>query len=99
MNKKLYRSETDRMIGGVCGGLGEYFGIDSTIVRLLFALIVLYGGTGLLLYIILWIVVPTRSSSNITSEDVMSKNTEEIKEKVKKVAKDIKKSVESDSKK
>jgi len=40
MKGKLYRSERDRMIGGVCGGLGEYFNIDSTIVRLIFALIV-----------------------------------------------------------
>lgn len=82
MRGKLYRSEKDRMIGGVCGGLGEYFNIDSTIVRLLFALIMIYGGSGLILYIILWIVVPTKSETVKSSEEVIKKNTEEIKEKV-----------------
>lgn len=82
MKGKLYRSEKDRMIGGVCGGLGEYFNIDATIVRLIFALIMIYGGSGLILYIILWIVVPTKSEAVKTSEEVIKKNAEEIKEKV-----------------
>lgn len=82
MEKKLFRSETDKMIGGVCGGLAQYFNIDSTIVRLIFALIVIYGGTGLILYIILWIVVPSESQIKASSEEVVKKNTEEIKEKV-----------------
>lgn len=56
--KKLYRSKTDRHIGGVCGGLAEYFNIDSTIVRLLFVLgLLLVGGT-FWAYIILWVVIP-----------------------------------------
>lgn len=84
MKGKLYRSEKDRMLGGVCGGLGEYFSIDSTIVRLIFALIVIYGGSGLILYIILWIVVPSESQVVGSSEEVVKKNTQEIKEKVKK---------------
>lgn len=57
--KKLYRSNTDKMIAGVCGGLGQYFGIDSTVIRLIFALLVVFGvGSGILLYIILAIVMP-----------------------------------------
>lgn len=57
--KKLYRSRTDRMIAGVCGGLGKYLGIDPTLVRLVFALLVLFGvGSGLVLYIILMVIVP-----------------------------------------
>ena len=89
MEKRLYRSETDKMIGGVCGGLAEYFGIDSTVVRLVFALIVIYGGTGLILYIILWIVMPTKSNSNLSSEKIMASNTKEIKEKASKVVKEV----------
>lgn len=58
--KKLYRSLKDRMIAGVCGGLGEYFGIDSTWVRLLFLLCLLLGGSALLVYIVMWIVVPLK---------------------------------------
>jgi phage shock protein C len=56
--KRLYRSRTDHMIAGVCGGLGHYFGIDSTLVRLAFVVIALAVGSGLLAYLILWIVVP-----------------------------------------
>jgi phage shock protein C len=56
--KRLYRSRRDRMIGGVCGGLGEYLGIDPTIVRLLFSLFGLGGGSAILAYLILLIVVP-----------------------------------------
>jgi len=56
--KKLYRSRKDTMIAGVCGGLGEYFGIDSTWIRLLFILFFILGGTTLLIYIVMWIIVP-----------------------------------------
>jgi phage shock protein C len=58
MKKRLYRSYKDKMIGGVAGGLSEYFDIDPTLVRVLFALSLLVGGAGILAYIILWIVVP-----------------------------------------
>lgn len=56
--KKLYRSRTDSKIAGVCGGLGEHFGIDSTWIRLLFILFFFLGGSALLIYIIFWIIVP-----------------------------------------
>ncbi|OFW58852.1 MAG: PspC domain-containing protein [Actinobacteria bacterium RBG_16_64_13] len=58
MEKRLQRSRTEKMIGGVCGGLAEYFGVDPTVVRVLWVLITLLGGAGLLLYAILWIVMP-----------------------------------------
>ncbi len=57
-NKKLYRSRNDRMVAGVAGGLAEYFGIDPTIVRLAFVVLALLGGPGLIVYLIMWIVVP-----------------------------------------
>jgi phage shock protein C len=57
--KKLYRSRTDRMIAGVCGGFGEYFNVDPTIIRLVWALLGL-SGTGILAYIIAWIIMPER---------------------------------------
>ena len=55
--KKLFISETDRKIGGVCGGIVEYLDIDSTIVRLAWLIAVLCLGTGILAYIIAWIVI------------------------------------------
>lgn len=58
--KKLYRSENDRKIAGVCGGIAEYFDIDSTIVRLLLVLFCLLGGSGVLAYILAWLIIPER---------------------------------------
>jgi phage shock protein C len=60
MEKKLYRDETHKTIGGVCAGLAEYFGIDISIVRLVFLLTLIFKGGGLLIYIILWIVLPKK---------------------------------------
>jgi phage shock protein PspC (stress-responsive transcriptional regulator) len=55
---KPYRSQTDRMLGGVCGGLAKYLHVDLTIVRLFFVILTLLGGFGPLVYLIMWIVVP-----------------------------------------
>ena len=56
--KKLYRSRADRKLAGVCGGIGEYFGVDPVLIRLLWIFFTLAGGGGLLAYIIAWLVVP-----------------------------------------
>lgn len=56
-NKKLTKSE-NRVIAGVCGGVANFFGVDPTIVRVIWALCILLGGFGLLLYVIMWIVMP-----------------------------------------
>jgi phage shock protein C len=61
MNNTLTRSDSDRMIGGVCGGLANYFGIDSAIVRLIFVLAVL-SGVSPLVYVVLWIILPEEQS-------------------------------------
>lgn len=58
MDNRLFRSTTDKMLGGVCAGLGTYLRIDVTIVRLFFVVLTMAGGFGPLLYIILWIVLP-----------------------------------------
>ena len=55
---RLSRSRSDRMLGGVCGGLGKYLGIDSNIVRFFFILFTLTGGFGVLLYLALWLIIP-----------------------------------------
>jgi len=56
--KKLYRSKKDRIIAGVCGGIAEYAKIDSTLIRLAFAVSVLFGGFGILAYLIAWFIIP-----------------------------------------
>nr|MBN2278347.1 PspC domain-containing protein [candidate division Zixibacteria bacterium] len=60
MSKKLYRSRVDRKIAGVCGGVGEYFGVDPTLVRILAILLVFADGIGLIAYIVAWIIMPHR---------------------------------------
>ena len=56
--RRLMRSSTDKKIGGVCAGLADYFDLDPTIVRICWLLAVLFAGTGLLAYIVLWIALP-----------------------------------------
>ncbi len=60
MPRKLYRSQTNRMVAGVCGGLGEYLSIDPVFIRLFFVLLTLGQGAGVLVYLILWFVLPSQ---------------------------------------
>lgn len=80
--RQLFRSETNRVIGGVAGGIGEYTDIDPTIIRLTFALLSIFGGSGLILYLVLWIIVPTESSVT-RSSDPIRENIDEIKGRTK----------------
>ncbi|MBR5155431.1 MAG: PspC domain-containing protein [Clostridia bacterium] len=59
--RKLFKSTTDKKLFGVCGGIAEYFNIDSTIVRLIWAILAIWFGTGILIYIIAALVMPTFS--------------------------------------
>ena len=74
--KRLYRSQDERMIAGVCGGLGEYFGIDPTLVRLIFVLGAITTVSGLFwIYVILMIIVPEYVPA---SDDVVSSMAEDV---------------------
>lgn len=64
MTKKLYRSKNDRMIAGVCGGLADYFNVDSSLVRLVVLFIFLFQGIGLIAYIIAWLVMSEEPVKN-----------------------------------
>jgi phage shock protein PspC (stress-responsive transcriptional regulator) len=66
------------MIAGVCGGLSKYFGVDATIVRLVFLLLLVFGGSGFLLYLIMWIVVPDEQRLGASPQDVMHASTQEM---------------------
>lgn len=60
-DKKLYRSESDKKLAGVCGGLADYLSVDVTIIRLIWALVCIFGGTGLIAYLIAALIIPTES--------------------------------------
>ena len=80
MEKRLYRSRTNRMIWGVCGGLGEYFNIDPTIVRLIAVLTVFLSGFGIIAYIVLAVVVPLESTTSSQPKETIKENVQEMKE-------------------
>ena len=65
--KKLYRSDENKMLAGVCGGIAEYFGVDPTLIRLAWVVFSLLGGSGLLAYILAAIIIP-RDDSNLYQE-------------------------------
>lgn len=61
--KRLYRSKKNRKIAGVCGGLADYFDIDPTIIRILWVALALGAGTGVIAYIIFWLIVPEKQDA------------------------------------
>jgi len=60
VSRRLYRSRTESVIGGVCGGLGEYFNIDPTFIRIIAVLLIFPDGVGILAYLIAWVIIPHR---------------------------------------
>jgi phage shock protein C len=76
--KKLYRIPSEGMIGGVCAGLGEYLDVDPTIIRLVFVLLAFGGGSGVLIYIIMWLIIPIKPGT--TQVTVELEETEESPE-------------------
>jgi phage shock protein C len=74
--KRLYRSKKDRMLGGVCAGLGEHFDIDPTVIRLVWAVITVISiGTGVLVYILAWILIPEEETG---SSEQKTQKSEEV---------------------
>ena len=88
--KHLYRSEKNRMIAGVAGGIAEYFQIDPTIVRIVFLLLFLAYGVALPVYIVSWIIIPKKSSLKKKSDEYVKENTQELKDTSQKLVKDLK---------
>lgn len=75
--KKLYRSHRNRMIAGVAGGLAEYLGVDPTVIRLVFILLSFAGGSGIWIYLILWVVIPEAPDGSINRSDKTESSTSE----------------------
>jgi phage shock protein C len=89
MEKRLYRSRTDRMIWGVCGGLARYFNMDPAIVRVIAVLSIFANGLGIIAYIIMAIVVPLEGSKAETPEKTVRENVEEMKETAEKMGREV----------
>lgn len=78
----LTRSETDKMVAGVCGGVAAYLNIDSVFIRLAFVLLAMASGIGVAIYFILWIVMPRESIQTASDAEVMQDNIKDLKQTV-----------------
>lgn len=85
----LHRSETNRIIAGVAGGLGEYFNVDPILVRIVFILLTIFNGIGLILYLILWVIIPSQSHTTTSGSDQVRKNVDEMQDQAARFAQDF----------
>jgi phage shock protein C len=69
--RKLYRSRANRTIAGVCCGLADYFGVDPTLIRVIFVVLNVLGGAGIVLYLLLWLLMPAGDSSEAAGDDII----------------------------
>ncbi|MCA9921407.1 MAG: PspC domain-containing protein [Anaerolineales bacterium] len=75
---RLIRSDNDKMIAGICGGLAAYIGIDSALVRALFFFLVLASGIGIPIYLILWFIMPEEGNMHKPNAEIIQNNIEEM---------------------
>lgn len=78
--RRLYRSKTNKMVAGVCGGLGEHLGIDPVLIRLIFVVLAILHGSGILLYIVLWVALPAEDKIQQEESETIPESDSEIKE-------------------
>lgn len=86
---RLYRSKTDQVLGGVCGGLAEYLKIDSIWIRLLFVLLALGSGVGLMIYLLLWIIVPYAGEGDAGAADTIRDGANELGQRARQIGADL----------
>ncbi len=97
MTTVLYRSESDRMLGGVCGGLGNYLGVDTSLVRIFFVILFFGSGIGVLAYLALWIIAPSEKSleKNQTWEENLKDSAQNFSERAQNVGQEFGKAIRS----
>jgi len=73
--KKLQRPREGRWVAGVCAGLGEYFDVDANLVRVIFAIVTIFGGMGILIYLAGWLLMPEQGESDSIAERLINSKT------------------------
>jgi phage shock protein PspC (stress-responsive transcriptional regulator) len=96
IEKRLIRDSKNKMIAGVAAGIANYFEIDPNVIRLLFIVLAVFGGSGILIYFLLWLLLPKDSSKTTEEKDVMRENVQQMKDAVRDFAKEIKKETHMD---
>lgn len=87
--KRLYRSRKDLLLGGVCGGIAEYLGVDPTLVRVVFVVLAVASGIGVLIYFLLWLLIPQEGEAPPEPKDAVRAGAEEIADRAKEFGKEV----------
>ena len=89
--ERLYRSSTQRMLGGVCGGLGEYFNIDPTLVRIVYVIVTIATAVflGVALYLALWLIIPSEASLGKSVRDSLRENVDEMAQSARDITNEV----------
>jgi len=95
VQKRLYRSRDNRMLAGVCGGLGDYFGVDPTLVRVGLVVLLFLDGVGLIAYLILALVVPSESGQGRSVEQTLEENVTELAQTAEKLGERVERTFDS----
>lgn len=93
--RRLVRSRDDKMIAGVCAGLADYLDVDVTIVRVVTVALAIFGGGGLLLYAVMWLLMPAADSQATSPQDTAKEAVDEMRAGVQEIADSIKKSTKA----
>lgn len=80
MDRRLVRSRNEAMLGGVCAGLGHYFGIDPVFIRLFFVVLAIASGSGVLIYLILWLIIPLEDQVNVSGTSGQTEFSDRVKQ-------------------
>lgn len=88
--KKLYRPKAGRILGGVCAGIASFLDYDPTIIRLAFIVVTLLGGSGILIYLILWLIIPSEGSPSEISQQNIKAGADEMRERAQSFAEEAK---------
>lgn len=98
--KKVYRLKDDYIIAGVCSGLAQYFQVDATLMRVIFVLLLIGGGSGFLIYLVLWLIIPKEGGKEVkvSREKNIEEFAEDLGEKAKTVASEIRSEIKSSKK-
>jgi phage shock protein PspC (stress-responsive transcriptional regulator) len=87
--RKFYRNRSNRMVAGICSGLAHYFSLDPLLVRLVFVALALVNGLGFLIYLIMWIIVPDETNQNLSGEDIVHANLQDMSQQAKRIGRTL----------
>jgi phage shock protein PspC (stress-responsive transcriptional regulator) len=91
--QRLYRSRSDALLGGVCGGIAEHLGVDPTLVRVVFAVLAVVSGIGILIYLLLWLIVPLEGVAQPSPREAVRAGAEEIADRAQELGQEVRTAV------